>query len=96
MAILSYFWQQYGNLSLISFALGVMAFAYTGLLGVYFSAIFTKRGNKNSVLWAFIGGFITILALQPYTFGLNIAFAWQMVIGTVVAFLITQTGAKHE
>lgn len=96
MAMISYFWQRYSDLSLISFALGVMAFAYTGLLGVYFSAIFTKRGNKVTVFWAFIGGFTTVLALQPYTFGIELGFSWQITIGTAVAFLITQLGAKNE
>ncbi len=96
MAIISYFWQRYSDLSLISFALGVMAFAYTGLLGVYFSAIFTSRGNKNSVLWALIGGFITVGALQPYSFGIEVAFSWQIVIGTAVAFLIVQFGRSRS
>ncbi|MCW9067388.1 MAG: sodium:solute symporter, partial [Sulfurimonas sp.] len=90
MAMLSYFWQRYSDLSLISFALGVMAFAYTGLLGVYFSAIFTSRGNKTTVLFALIGGFMTVLALQPYTFGISIGFSWQIVIGTFVSFFIMQ------
>lgn len=90
MAIVSYFWQHYTNLSLINFALGVMAFAYTGLLGVYFSALFTSRGNSTTVTFALIGGFITVLALQPYTFGINLGFSWQIVIGTVIAFLIMQ------
>lgn len=94
MAVVSYFWQQYSDLSLISFALGVMAFAYTGLLGVYFAAIFTSRGNETTVLWALIGGFISVLALQPYTFGFSIGFSWQMVIGTVVSFLIMLLGTK--
>ena len=96
MAILSYFWQQYSDLSLISFALGVMAFAYTGLLGVFFSAIFTSRGNSKTVPFALVGGFITVLALQPYIFGITIGFSWQMVIGTLVSFLIMQTGEKSE
>lgn len=97
MAMVSYFWQRHGDLSLINFALGVMAFAYTGLLGVYFSAIFTSRGNEKSVLWGLFGGFATVLALQPYTFGFEIGFSWQMVIGTAAAFLIVQTGgAKNE
>jgi Na+/proline symporter len=94
MAVVSYFWQQYSDLSLISFALGVMAFAYTGLLGVYFAAIFTSRGNQTTVLWALIGGFVSVLALQPYTFGFSIGFSWQMVIGTVVSFLIMLLGTK--
>ena len=91
MAVASYFWQRYAELSLISFALGVMAFAYTGLLGVYFSAIFTSRGNATTVPLALSGGFLTVLALQPYTFGLSIGFAWQITLGTLVAFGIMQS-----
>ncbi|MDQ7066942.1 MAG: hypothetical protein Q9M40_02455 [Sulfurimonas sp.] len=52
MAILSYFWQRYAQLSLIGFALGVMSFAYTGLLGLFFSAIFTQRGSAKAVPFA--------------------------------------------
>jgi len=85
MATLSYFWQRYSDLSLIGFALGVMAFAYTGLLGVFFAAIFTKRGTAKSVPFALAGGFLTVLALQPYTFGLSIGFSWQITLGTLVA-----------
>ena len=90
MAMISYFWQRYSDLPLISFALGVMAFAYTGLLGVYFSAIFTSRGSSATVPFALIGGFVAVLALQPYMFGITIGFSWQMVIGTVVSFGIMQ------
>ena len=94
MAMLSYFWQRYAELSLIGFALGVMAFAYTGLLGVYFSAIFTSRGNTTTVPLALVGGFLTVLALQPYSFGITLGFAWQIVIGTLIAFSIMQTASK--
>jgi len=96
MAMLSFYWQQYTELSLISFALGVMAFAYTGLLGVYFSAIFTSRGNSTLVPLALIAGFVSVLALQPYTFGISIGFSWQIVIGTIVAFVVMQLGEKDE
>jgi SSS family transporter len=96
MAMLSYFWQRYSDLSLISFALGVMAFAYTGLLGVYFSAIFTQRGSAKVVPFALVGGFITVLALQPYIFGISIGFSWQMVLGTLVSFFIMQVGKGDE
>jgi len=96
MAMISYFWQKYSDLSLISFALGVMAFAYTGLLGVYFSAIFTKRGSAKLVPFALVGGFLTVLALQPYIFGIRIGFSWQMVLGTLVAFGIMQVGKNNE
>ncbi|MEA3371934.1 MAG: sodium:solute symporter [Campylobacterota bacterium] len=90
MAMVSYFWQRQSDLSLISFALGVMAFAYTGLLGVYFSAIFTSRGSAKTVPLALIGGFLTVLVLQPYMFGVTIGFSWQIVTGTLVAFFIMQ------
>ena len=90
MAIVSYFWQRYSELSLIGFALGVMAFAYTGLLGVFFSAVFTKRGSASTVPFALAGGFLTVLALQPYSFGITVGFSWQIVLGTLVSFLVMQ------
>jgi len=96
MAMVSYFWQRYSELSLISFALGVMAFAYTGLLGVYFSAIFTSRGSSKTVPFALVGGFVSVLALQPYIFGIHIGFSWQIVIGTIVAFMIMQLGLDSK
>jgi len=95
MALISYFWQRSSDLSLIGFALGVMSFAYAGLLGVYFSAIFTKRGSAKTVLPALLGGFLTVLALQPYIFDLHIGFAWQLLLGTLVSFSIMQF-AKDE
>ena len=94
MAMVSYFWQRYSDLSLIGFALGVMAFAYTGLLGVYFSAIFTKRGNSKTVPLALAAGFLSVLALQPYVFEIDIGFAWQMLLGTIIAFGVMQLGAS--
>lgn len=98
MAMLSYYWQRYSDLPLLSFALGVMAFAYSGLLGVYFSAIFTRRGSEKTVLWALIGGFLTVLMLQPYILGTiteyRVGFSWQIVIATAVSFAIMQTGGR--
>ncbi|MFT7860319.1 MAG: sodium:solute symporter [Sulfurimonas sp.] len=92
MAIVSYFWQRYLEVSLIAFALGVMAFAYTGLLGIYFAAIFTKRGNAATVPIAFAGGFFSVLFMQLLT---SIGYDWQIVCGTLVAFLIMITGKEH-
>jgi len=100
MAMLSYYWQRYTELPLLSFALGVMAFAYTGLLGVFGAAIFTKRGNTTTVPLALIGGFLTVLVLQPYVggeslgglLGFKLGFAWQILAGTVVAFGVMMMG----
>ncbi len=104
MAMLSYYWQQSTELPLLNFALGVMSFAYTGLLGVYAAAIFTKRGNAVTVPLAFIIGFITVFLLQPYIFGEDIemvigwqlGFSWQIVLGTAMAFGIMMVGKNNE
>jgi SSS family transporter len=100
MAMLSFYWQRYSDLPLLSFALGVMAFAYTGLLGVYAAALFTKRGSAASVRAALIAGFVTVLALQPYMLGslsgIKLNFAWQIVIGTLVAFLTALAGKESR
>ena len=90
MAMISFYWQQFTELPLLSFALGVMAFAYASLLGVYGAAIFTDRGTEKTVLFALIGGFLTVLILQPYVIGsmieVKVDFAIQMVVGTLVSF----------
>lgn len=100
MAMISYYWQRYTELPLLSFALGVMAFAYTGLLGVYGAAIFTKRGSALTVPLSLLGGFMTVLLLQPYVLGavfdLKLGFAWQILIGTIVAFGIMMTKVENN
>lgn len=93
MAILSWYWQRYSDAALLDFVLGVMAFAYSGLLGVYGVALFSRRGSSGSVIAAFVAGFVTVLAFQPYvidSLGLplamrGVAFPWQLVLGTLVA-----------
>jgi Na+/proline symporter len=77
-----------------------MAFAYTGLLGVFGAAIFTKRGNAKTVPLALVGGFLTVLLLQPYILGgmigIKLGFAWQILGGTVVAFGIMMSGEENK
>lgn len=94
MAIVSFIVHINSNIPLISFALGVMAYAYSGLLGVFGSALFTNRGNSQMIPYALAIGFISVLCLQGYTFGLNIGFAWQLVIGTSLSFGVMQLGKK--
>lgn len=96
MSSLCYYWQQYSGLPLIDFALSLMVFAYSGLIGVYFTAIFTKRGSKRSVIAALIVGFLCTLFQQKYFIELlslpnflgNIAFSWQLCIGSFVSFIV--------
>ncbi len=105
MAMLSYWWQRSSDLPLLSFALGVMAFAYAGLLGVYASALFTRGGSGALVPWALAGGFLTVLFFQPYVsgnlIGMKLSLAWQLAAGTAVAFAVMQLPVgsgkeKHE
>ncbi|MDQ7085735.1 MAG: sodium:solute symporter [Sulfurovum sp.] len=95
MAMLCFYWQRYTELPLLSFALGVMAFSYTGLLGVFATAIFTTRGTAQRVPFALVGGFLTVLLLQPYVLAvfveMNLGFAWQIMGGTLVSFVIMVT-----
>ena len=104
MAVLSYYWQRYADLPLLEFALGVMVFAYAGLLGVYFTALFTTRGSSGSVIAALIAGFVAVVLLQPavahalgFPAPLNaLAFPYQLCIGTVVAFVVCAAPAARD
>ena len=51
--------------TLLDFALSVMTFAYAGLLAMFLSAIFTKRGAAWSAIVALVIGFAVVLAMQP-------------------------------
>ncbi len=51
--------------TLITFALGVMMFAYSGLLAVFLTALLTNRGNGRSALAALITGFACVAAMDP-------------------------------
>jgi Na+/proline symporter len=104
MSILCFYWQRYTEAPLLSFALGVMTFAYSGLLGVYFTILFTKRGSSRSVIWALGAGFVTIALQQSYVvdvLGLpsawkSLAFPFQLCIGTAVAFGTCAIGNQRE
>ncbi len=75
-----------------------------GLLGVYITAVFTRRGSCRSVIAALISGFFVILIFQAYivdSFGLpaalkQIAFPWQLCLGTAVATLVCMMGRTHS
>ncbi|OYW40457.1 MAG: sodium:solute symporter [Brevundimonas sp. 12-68-7] len=100
MSILCYYWQRATSAPLLDFVLGVMAFAYAGLLGVYFTAVFTRRGSSASVVAALIVGFLAVTAFQPFVvkiIGLpvwmgTIAFPWQLTFGAILATLVCLVG----
>lgn len=88
--------------TILPFALGVMMYAYTGLLAVYIVAIFTKRGNGASCIAAFSVGALTVAALQfgpPALERWGIAgdvqrfsAGWRMAIGTALALGVCLAG----
>ncbi len=100
MALVSWFWQRYYEIPLLDFALGVMVFAYAGLLGVYGAALFTTRGDERSVRLALIVGFVSVFLLQPYItkplFGFDVNFAMQIIIGTIISFGVMMMGKNRK
>ena len=100
MAVFSFYWRQSTDTPLLEFVLSVMNFAYAGLLGVYFTAVFTRRGSTASVIAALVVGFAVILLLQPYVadaLGLpgglrRLAFPWQLCLGAAAAFAVCVAG----
>lgn len=104
MSILCFYWQHYTQTPLLEFVLGVMVFAYSGLLGVYAVAVFTRRGATWSVIAALAAGFLTILLQQAYvvdSLGLPagmkaLAFPFQLCIGTAVAFCVCLSGSPRK
>lgn len=100
MAVLCFYWQRYTNMALLEFALSVMTFAYAGLIGVYFVAVFTKRGSAVSVYLALVCGFAAILFQQGYIVDIlglpksfkTLAFPWQLVIGVAASAFICVLG----
>ena len=98
-AILTCVMQQSSGLNLVDFATGVMCFAYVGMLGVFLTAIFTKRGNNKSVIAALIAGIVIVIPLmfQKELFGANyIAWTWWCPIGSAITTLICIAGKGNK
>ena len=64
-AAMCVYWHDGSGETLIQFALKVMIFAYAGLVGVYFCAIFTKQGSTSSVIAGLITGAVVVLVQEP-------------------------------
>ena len=104
MSLLCFYWQRYTEAPLLSFALSVMTFAYSGLLGVYFTILFTSRGSSRSVIWALATGFLAIGFQQSYVVDVlqlppswkSLAFPFQLCVGTAVAFATCLLGNQRK
>jgi Na+/proline symporter len=59
------YWFGDGGGTLLRFVLGAMTFAYAGLLGVFLTALCTRRGNGASAIAALVAGFVVVTLLQP-------------------------------
>ena len=100
MSVLCFYWQRYTDMPLLEFALSVMVFAYSGLLGVFFTAVFTRRGSVTSVIAALLVGFLVTIVQQSYVVDMlglpavwkATAFSWQLCIGTGIAFAVCVAG----
>lgn len=104
MAVLCFYWQRYTDMPLLEFALSVMAFAYAGLIGVFFTAVFSNRGSALSVIAALVIGFFVILVQQAFivdSLGLPAAFKalsfpWQLIIGVGISTIICLLGSTSQ
>lgn len=98
-AILTCIMQQSSGLNLVDFATGVMCFAYVGMLGVFLTAILTKRGNTASVIAALVVGVIIVIPLmfQKEFFGANyIAWSWWCPLGGIITTAICMLGKPRK
>lgn len=98
-AILTFLMQQGSGLNLVDFATGIMCFAYSGMIGVFITALFTDRGNTRSVIAALIAGALVVLPLmfQQQLFGkVHIAWTWWCPLGGILATIVCMIGKSSE
>ena len=98
-AIITAIMQEASGLNLVDFATGVMCFAYGGMIGVFLTAIFSKRGNSKSVIAAIIIGALIVIPLmfQKQFFGHTyIAWSWWCPIAGVISTLVCLAGKPKE
>lgn len=103
LGILCVFLYDKHNRTLIDFALGVLSFAFTGMLGVFLTALLTRRGNTASVIAALCVGVASVVMMQPglleawtsrvFHHPLHLASTWWMPIGTLASFAVCAAGA---
>jgi len=91
---------------LISFAMGVMLYAYTGLLAVFLTAVLTRRGSPASVSAALVTGAAAVglmqygpLAYQSLSGGAwplpRLSLGWRMLFGTLAALAVCLVGKRR-
>lgn len=97
-------WQVRSGKTLLEFALGVMTYAYAGLLGVFVVAMFTRRGSGRSVVAALVVGGLVILFTDrnfQAAFGIDsylpgLAIGWRLILGAGLSAAIAAIPASPE
>lgn len=91
---------------LISFAMGVMLYAYSGLMAVFITAVMTRRGSPMSVSAALITGAAAVglmqygpLAYQSLGGGSwplpRLSLGWRMLFATLAALVVCLMGKRR-
>lgn len=98
VAVICIYWHAGSQRSIISFALGIMVYAYAGLIGVFFAAIIFRRLHPIAPLIAMPAGLLivvlfTVLESQKI---ISIAWPWHLVGGSLVSLAIASLGAKRR
>jgi hypothetical protein len=96
-------WQSASGQTLIDFALGVMVFAYAGLLGVFATALLSTRGSPTSAAAALVVGLLLVVAMDPSVWPLwtgehtpILAFPWRMTVAFAGAFGVCLLGNQAK
>ena len=97
-------WQSRSGKTLLEFALGVMTYAYAGLLGVFIVAMFTRRGSGRSAIAALTTGALVILftdrniqsMLGIDMFLPNLALGWRLILGAGLSAAIAAIPSSPE
>jgi solute:Na+ symporter, SSS family len=92
--------------TLLDFVQGLMTFALAGMLGVFLTALFTRRGNSGSVVMGLVAGALGVVMVQdkamgwwsPWVFGhaVQLAWPWWTPVGTICSFLVCVGGEPRR
>ena len=80
---------------LIPFALGVMIYAYAGLLGVFVSTLLLGRGNAKTIPLALVFGAVTVAVLQFVVEPMP-SLGWRMLGGFLVSLAVCSLSKERE
>ncbi len=81
-------WQAASGQTLIDFALGVMVFAYGGLLGVFIAALCGVRRDAGAAITALVVGFASVAVMRFVPQAQGLAFPWQMTVATGLSLTV--------